>query len=101
MGSGDRLKKIKEAAEARLKDESIRKGLADAVTGAASALEGAEAVAQRSGLTKRSGEVSKFKVAKAALKPGKTARTLLQATAEEIRDRRTTDASSPEADPQG
>lgn len=49
----------------------------------------AESVAGRAGLTKRSGEISKMKVArKVLLKPAQPARDVLDATAAEIQSRK-------------
>ena len=88
MSRWDELKKLKDTAKAKVAETDISKLAGDAVTNASSFVEGAEAVAERSGLTKKNGEISKFKVAKAAVQPRKTARKLLDATAEEVRARR-------------
>lgn len=64
----------------------------DAVVSAAGFLEGAEAVARRTGLTKRDGTISKVKLARAALKPVATGRKLLTEAADEVQQRRQTRA---------
>ena len=80
------FKKLKDAAA------DGRAGLAAAasaaVGSASGAIEAAEAVAERSGLTKKNGEISKVRVARAALRPTKTAKTVLQASADELEARR-------------
>ncbi len=92
MGRFDELKRLKDATTAKLADENLRPNLAqaagEALLGAASVIEVAEAVAERSGLTKKNGDISKVKVARAALQPTKTAKTLLGAAAEEVQARR-------------
>ena len=92
MSRFDDLKRLKDAAADQLKSgelkETLSKAAGDAIVGTSSALEGAETVAQRSGLTNKKGEVSKIKVAKTLLHPTKSARTILGATAAEIEDRR-------------
>lgn len=88
MSRWDELKKLKDAAKSRLDETDFSKLAGDAVLGAQGLAEGAEAVAQRSGLTNKKGEVSKIKVAKAAVRPTKTAKRLFDATADEVRARR-------------
>jgi hypothetical protein len=94
MGRLDDLKRLKDAAAAQLIDEglasNVSKAAGDLVVGASAVVAGAEAVAERSGLTKRNGQISKFKVAKAALRPAETAKTLLDAVADEVQARRQT-----------
>ena len=88
MSRWDDIKKLKDAAKTKIDDADFAKLAGDAVLGAQNLAEGAEAVASRSGLTKKNGEISKVKVAKAAATPRKTARKLFAATAEEVRARR-------------
>jgi len=91
MGKFDDLKKLRHAVVDKLATgevaDKLKSTAVDAVTGAAGVVESVEAVAERSGLTNKEGEISKLKVAKAAFRPAKTARTLLDATAEELRAR--------------
>jgi hypothetical protein len=88
MSRWDELKKVKDTAKAKLDEADLKKLAGDAVIGASNVADGAESVARRSGLTKKNGEISKLRVAKAAVQPRKTARTLLGATADEVRARR-------------
>lgn len=95
----DDLKKVKDAAKAKLDETDFAKLAGDAVVGASNLASGAESVAQRSGLTNKEGEISKLKVAKAAIRPHKTARTILGATADEVQARRgVVDADGPVTD---
>lgn len=98
MGRMDDLKRLKDAATERLSDgeltDTVSKAVGGAVVGASSALDSVESVAKRSGLTNKKGDVSKIKVAKTLLRPTKAARTILDAAAAEIEDRR---ATPPEA----
>ena len=88
----DDVRRLKNLASAGLSGPELQLGVArtagDAVTAAARALDGLEAVARRSGMTTRKGKVSKAKVAKALVKPMRSARTVLDAAAAEINDRR-------------
>ena len=59
MSRWDELKKLKDAAKSRLDETDFSKLAGDAVLGAQGLAEGAEAVAQRSGLTNKKGEVMK------------------------------------------
>lgn len=95
MSRWDDIKKMKDAAKAKIDETDFGKVAGDAVLGASNLVDGAESVAQRSGLTKKNGEISKFKVAKAAVQPGKTARKLFDATTEEVRSRREAPGESP------
>ena len=101
MGRWDDIKKLKEAAKdaakVKIEEADFSKLAGDAVLGASNLVEGAENVAQRSGLTKKNGEVSKLKMAKATIQPRKTARKLFDATADEVRSRRdgAADGSAP------
>jgi|SRR3954453_6649161 hypothetical protein len=92
MGRLDDLRKLKDATAAKVTDEGLRSKLAksagDVVSGASGVIEGAEAIAERSGLTGKDGSISKVRLAKSALRPTKTAKTLLGAAADEIRVRR-------------
>lgn len=88
MSRWDELKKLKDAAKTKIDETDFSKLAGDAVLNAQSVAEGAGAVAERSGLTKKNGEISKFKVAKAAVRPSKTAKQLFAATADEVRARR-------------
>ena len=88
MSRWDDVKKLKEAAKSKIDETDFSKLAGDAVLGAQGLAEGAGAVAERSGLTKKNGELSKFKVAKAAVRPSKTAKRLFAATADEVRARR-------------
>jgi hypothetical protein len=101
MGRMDDLRRLSEAAKRTVGDpeltDRMRKAAGDAVTAASSAVAGAESVARRSGMTTRSGRISKFKMARSALTPAQTARTVLDAAAEEIREHRATGVSEPEA----
>ncbi|GAA1834478.1 hypothetical protein [Microlunatus capsulatus] len=88
MTDWNKIKKVKSAVSQKLDETDLAKTAADAVLGASDLINGAEAVAERSGLTKRDGSLSKIKIARAATRPKDTARKLLDATAEEIRARR-------------
>ena len=100
MSRWDDVKRLKDAAKAKLDEADLGKLAGNAVIGAQNLADGAEAVAGRSGLTKKNGELSKLKVARAAVQPRKTARKLLSATADEVRDRRGAgNASESESDP--
>ena len=88
MSRWDDIKKLKDAATAKIEETDFAKLAGDAVLGASNIVEGAEAVAQRSGMTKKNGAISKLKVAKVVLQPRKTTRKVFDATADEIRSRR-------------
>ncbi|MFE3192553.1 hypothetical protein ACFXHA_26335 [Nocardia sp. NPDC059240] len=60
----------------------------DAVVRAAEAVDIAAAAARQAGLVGKNGKVSKFRVAKAALRPGSTAQGLLAGAAAEIKRKR-------------
>jgi hypothetical protein len=99
VGRLDNLRKLKGAATEKVGELDLGKVAGDAVVGLSAAVDGAEAVAKRSGLTKKNGDVSKVKVARAVLRPRKTARTVLGAASDEILARRGSDpddAQSPE-----
>ena len=87
MGRLDDLKRMKATAADKLASADLARRAGDAVTGASSLIDGAESVAERSGLTNKKGEISKLKVAKAAATPGKTTRKVLGALAEEVQAR--------------
>jgi hypothetical protein len=88
VGRRDDLRRLKDAASAKIADADLAGLAGDAVVGAADLVEGAEAVAKRSGLTNKKGEISKLRVAKAAVRPRSMARKVFDATADEIRERR-------------
>lgn len=93
MSRWDNVKGLKQTATDRLQNAPLSEMVADAVVAAADVIDGAEAVAQRSGLTKRDGSVSKLKVARAALTPAATGRKLLGAAADEVQHRRQSSGS--------
>lgn len=66
----------------------FKKAAAESIVQAAKAMEIAEAAAQQAGLTTKSGKISKFRAARAALRPTSTARDLLAGAAAEIERRR-------------
>lgn len=99
MSRWDEVKKLKDAAKSKLDETDFSRLAGDAVMGAQGLVEGAETVAQRSGLTNKKGEVSKIKVAKAAVRPTKTAKRLFDATADEVRARRESSQGLDEAGP--
>jgi len=94
MGRLDDLKKLKSTAADKLASADLARRAGDAVTGASAVIDSAESVAERSGLTNKKGEISKLKVAKAAVTPAKTTRKVLGALAEEVQARR--DEESPQ-----
>jgi hypothetical protein len=93
----DDVKRIKDTAKAKIDEMDFAKLASDAVVGASALADGAESVAKRSGLTKQNGEISKFKVAKAVVRPHKSVRKVIDATAEEVQTRRDASASEPPA----
>jgi hypothetical protein len=94
----DYIKRTKDAAKAKIDETDFGKVAGDAVLGASNLVDGVESVAQRSGLTKKNGEISKFKAAKAAVQPRKTARRLFDATADDVRARREASGENPTSD---
>jgi hypothetical protein len=103
MGRLDDLRQLKNSAMSKAHDADLAARAAhvtsELVVKAADAMDGAEAVAQRAGLTKRNGDVSKRKVARAAFTPTKTARTHRTATSEEIKSRRGTEPVTDQVPP--
>jgi hypothetical protein len=97
----DDVRRLKNLASAKLSDPELQRGAGkiagDAVSAAAQALDGLEAVARRSGMTTRKGKVSKVKLAKALVTPRQSARTVLDAAAAQINDRRASQVPSPDA----
>jgi hypothetical protein len=88
MSRWDDVKKMKNAAKVKVTETDLASLAGGAVLGAQGVIEGAESVAKRAGLTKKNGEMSKVKLAKAAVRPRTTAKRLLDATADEISARR-------------
>lgn len=88
MSKWDDVKQLKATAAARLEKADLGELAGDAVVGAAAILKGAEGVARRSGLTKRDGSISKFKVGRAAMSPAATGRKIVTAASEEIQESR-------------
>jgi hypothetical protein len=75
VGRLEDFKKLKEAAAGKLAEENLTfnlgKAAGDAVVGVSGLIQGAEAVADRSGFINKNGDLSKLKLATAALRPGK------------------------------
>lgn len=95
MTRWDDVKKLKDVAKQKIDETDLTRLAGDALLGAQSAAEGADAIAQRSGLTKKNGEISKLKVARAAARPRKTAKIIASAAADEVRSRREDAATTP------
>jgi len=72
------------------KGQRLESAAEKAVVKTSQALDTARSIAKRAGLTKRNGDFSKSRAArKVLLAPAKTARNVLDATAQEIQSRRT------------
>lgn len=88
MSQFNDVKRLKEAAASKFQEGHVASRVAhlagDAVVKVSSAVDGAESVAKRAGLTNRKGDVSKIKIAKQLARPTRSAKLLLSATAEEL-----------------
>lgn len=85
----DRFKQLADTTTGKLQGPALESAAEQVVVKTSQALDTAQSIARRAGLTKRNGEFSKVRAArKVLLAPGKTARSLLDATAQEIQSRR-------------